>query len=235
MIGTLINAAAITAGSLVGIVAGGGIKEETRKIILNGLGAVTVVYGVSLGLKTGNILVPLIGLIIGALIGCAFSLDIRLERLAGKLKSKFASGGRHTRFVEGFTAASILFCIGPMTIVGSFEDGLGQGYRTLALKSVLDGVASAALSAGLGIGVWFSVVTVLVVQGGLTLAAGAISPYVTDAMVAELSACGGFMLIVIGLGLAGATEARATNMLPGLLVTPLLVRLLDALGIRWLF
>lgn len=235
LIGTLINIGAITIGSAAGIVAGGGLKEGTRAVLLTALGAVTLVYGVSMGLKTVNILVPLVGLVLGAVIGCALRLDERLDRLGEYLKSRFASGGQHSKFVEGFTAASILFCIGPMAVLGSFEDGLGQGYKTLAIKSVLDCVASAALASGLGIGVWFSVVTVLVVQGSLTLAASAISPYVTDAMIGELSACGGYMLIIIGLGLAGATKAKATNLLPGLLLTPFLVLILDSTGIKWAF
>lgn len=235
MIGTLINIGAITIGSAAGIVAGGGLKESTRAVLLASLGAVTIVYGISMGLKSANILVPLGGIVLGTIIGCALNLDARLESAGTFLRNRFAKGGRHSRFVEGYMAASMLFCIGPMTVLGSFEDGLGMGYKTLAIKSLLDGVASAALSAGLGIGVWFSAITVLVVQGALTLSAGALSAHVSEGMISELSSCGGFILIVIGLGLMDAVKTRATNMTPGLLITPLLVCILDALSIGWAF
>ncbi len=120
-----------------------------------------------------------------------------------------------------------------MTVLGSIEDGLHLGIRLLAIKSLLDGIASATFAAVLGIGVWFSVITVLIVQGGITLFAGALQGVMTPELVTELSACGGFMMIVIGLGLLGATKARATNMLPGLVVTPAIVVVLNALGIGW--
>jgi len=232
MLGTLINVAAVSAGSAVGLLAGGKLPERTRTTLLAALGAVTIVYGVSMGLKTANILVPLVGLVIGAALGEALKLDQRLDAVGEKLKARFAADG-HSRFVEGFTTASILFCVGPMTVLGSIEDGLGRGFHILALKSLLDCIASATFAAALGIGVWFSALTVLAVQGAITLFAGALQPLLTDAMVAEISACGGFMLIVIGLSLLGATKARAANLLPGLLITPLIVLALDALGIGW--
>lgn len=233
MLGTIINVAAVSAGSAVGLLAGGRLPERTRNTLLAALGAATMVYGVSMGLKTANILVPLVGLVIGAALGEALKIDARLEALGERLKARFAADGRHSRFVEGFTTASILFCVGPMAVLGSIEDGLGLGYRTLALKSLLDGIASATFAAALGLGVWFSALTVLIVQGAITLFAGALAPVLTDAMVAEISACGGFMLIVIGLSLLGATKARAANLLPGLVVTPLIVLALEALGVGW--
>lgn len=233
MLGTLLNIATITAGSALGIAAGARISGKTRITLLAALGAVTIVFGASMGINTANILVPLAGLVIGTLIGEALDLDRRLEVAGERLKKRFASGERHGRFVEGFTTASILFCVGPMTVLGSIEDGLGMGIRLLAIKSLLDGIASATFAAALGIGVWFSVITVLIVQGGLTLFAGALQGVMAPELVAELSACGGFMMIVIGLGLLGATKARATNMLPGLVVTPGIVVLLNILGVGW--
>ncbi len=233
MLGTLLNIAAITAGSALGIAAGARMADKTRITFLAALGAVTVVFGTSMGLKTANILVPLVGMVIGTLIGEALDLDGRLEAAGEKLKRRFAAGPKHSRFVEGFTTASILFCVGPMTVLGSIEDGLGLGIRLLAIKSLLDGIASATFAAALGIGVWFSVITVLAVQGSISLFAGALQGVMTPELIAELSACGGFMMIVIGLGLLGATKARATNMLPGLVVTPGIVVLLNILGVGW--
>jgi hypothetical protein len=250
VLGTLLNIAAITAGTGVGLMSRSRIPAKSRDTVLAAMGAVTLVYGVSLGLKSANLLVPLGGLVLGTIIGELMNLQGRLESAGEKLRRRFGgkepaansgdpaasiSGDAKSRFVDGFVAASVLFCVGPMTVLGSIEDGLGLGFKTLAIKSLLDGVASAAYSAALGIGVWFSVLTVLVIQGGITLGAGFLQPYLGEPVIAEFSACGGYMLVVIGLGLLGAIKARATNMLPGLIITALIVLLLDALGAGWRF
>jgi len=276
VLGTLLNTSTIIAGSLIGIAFGRSLSEKTSNTILAALGAGTLVYGVSMGMKTTNMLVPIIGLAIGTAIGCFLKLDERMEALAEKLhkriqvnsdnesvkydnsnditaelvdRNKTAIGEKlnaenptHSaiksakeRFVEGFTTASVLYCVGPMTVLGSIEDGLGLSYKILALKAILDGIASIAFASTLGVGVAFSAISVLIVQGTITLAASAVSPIFTEALITELTACGGYILVLIGLGLIGASKVKTINTLPALLITPLIVLFLDALGITWQF
>lgn len=275
VLGTLLNTSTIIVGSLIGIAFGRAFSEKTSRTILAALGAGTLVYGVSMGMKTTNMLVPIIGLAIGTAIGCFLKLDERIEALAerlhkqvncrsGRTKADLTDNNREStasdlghkpsdgsglqsesvsiddkspkeRFVEGFTTASVLYCVGPMTVLGSIEDGLGVSYKILALKALLDGIASIAFASALGVGVAFSALSVLIVQGAITLAAGFASPIFTDALVTELTACGGYILVLIGLGLIGASRVKTINTLPALLLTPIIVLILDALSINWQF
>jgi hypothetical protein len=273
VLGTILNTATVIAGSAIGVGFGRAMSEKTSRTILAALGAGTIVYGVTMGMKTANMLVPIMGLAIGTAVGCALKLDERMETLAERLQKRVSGGagrrgvdeksaddassieataGEHAnvddpasstggavaksakeRFIEGFTTASVLYCVGPMTILGSIEDGLGVSYRILALKSLLDGIASIAFASALGVGVAFSAVSVFVVQGAITLAAGLLAPIFTDALIAELTACGGYILVLIGLGLTGATKVKSINTLPALVVTPAVVALLDHFGVGW--
>lgn len=258
MLGTLLNTSTIIAGSLIGIASGRAMSEKTSATILAALGAGTLVYGVSMGMKTSNMLVPIIGLAIGTAIGCYLKLDERMEAVAERLRkrvqrqrdtepvkpdnednvtSKLVDTGKTPKelFVEGFVTASVLYCVGPMTVLGSIEDGLGISYKMLALKSLLDGIASIAFASALGVGVAFSALSVLIVQGAITLAAGLISPIFTNALITELTACGGYILVLIGLGLIGASKVKSINTLPALFITPIIVLLLDYLQINWQF
>jgi len=233
--GTLINALAVLVGGGLGTLLGQRLPERVRETVMGGLGLVTLVVGLQLALRTGNVLVVLVSILVGALLGEWWRIDVGLERLSGWLKRLLAgrtSAKNLAYFSEGFITASLVFCVGPMTILGAIEDGLTGDYSLLAIKSVLDGFGALAFASSLGVGVVFSVVTVLVYQGALTLMAGQAQGLLSEAMINEMSATGGVMVLAIGLLLLNVKQIRVANMLPALGVVLALVAGLEALGIQ---
>lgn len=225
MIGTLLNAAAVLVGGSLGLAFGARLPDRVRSTVLAGLGLFTAAIGLRLFLQTQNPLFALGGLLIGGLLGEWWQVEDRLAGLGSTLEARFARGsGQGSAFVRGFLTASLLFCVGPMTILGSIQDGLTGDYSLLAIKSVLDGFGSLALASTLGVGVLFSVLIILVYQGGLTLLAASAQAVLSEAMVAEMTAVGG--IILVGLAISSLLEIkpiRTGNLLPALLVSPLLV------------
>lgn len=217
----MVNVAAIVAGTLAGVAAGGRMAERVRAGVMSALGLVIVVAGVADAQKTANLVFPLVGLALGTALGEAVQLEERFERLgerlAGRLKSTRHDVG------EAFATSSLVFCIGPLAILGSLQDGLGRGYELLLVKSGLDGFASLVFASTLGWGVALSAVTVAVYQGALTAAAQVIDPLLTPRMLRELTATGGLIVLAIGVRLLDLRRIRVGSMLPALLVTPLLV------------
>jgi uncharacterized membrane protein YqgA involved in biofilm formation len=243
--GTILNTITVLIGSTLGLLVGNRLSQRIQESVVTGLGLVTLYVGFSNANETGNVIIPLLSLVIGAIIGELLRLDVQLERFAGWLQSRVqGSGGqaedgatahdRRARFIEGFITASLVFCVGPLTFVGSIQDGMGiaSGFEQLAIKSVLDGFASMAFAASLGIGVMFSVVTVLGVQGGLALIGSVAGDFMSDAMINEMTAVGGLILIALGLTLLDIKKPRVVNFLPGLLIAPLIVGVATALGIN---
>ncbi|NLD43114.1 MAG: DUF554 domain-containing protein [Chloroflexi bacterium] len=233
--GTLINALAVLAGGGLGTLVGQRLPERVRETVLAGLGLVTLIVGLQLALKTRNVLVVLVSVLVGALLGEWWRIDAALERLSERLKrllARRASAVSLAHFTEGFVTASLVFCVGPMTILGAIEDGLTGDYSLLAIKSVLDGFAALAFASSLGVGVLFSVFTVLIYQGGLTLLAGQAQGLLSEAMINEMSATGGVLVLAIGLLLLDVKQIRVANLLPALLVVLALVAGLEALGIQ---
>jgi hypothetical protein len=226
--GTLLNAATVLIGGLVGLAFGSRFSDRARQTVLAGLGLFTTAIGLRMFLQTQNPLYPLGGIVLGALIGEALRIEDGLARFGAWLETRFAGGPgeRTSTFVRGFLTASILFCVGPLTILGSIQDGLSGDYQLLAIKSVLDGFAALALASALGIGVLFSIVVILVYQGGLTLLAAQAQALLTEPMTAEMTAVGGILLVGIAFGsLLQLRPIRTGNMLPALFVTPFLVAL----------
>ena len=225
MTGTLLNVAAVLVGGSLGLVFGARLPERVRSTVLAGLGLFTAAIGLRLFLQTRSPVYALGGLLIGGLLGEWWRVEDRLAGLGARLESRFAGGtAAGSGFVRGFLTASLLFCAGPMTILGSIQDGLTGDYSLLAIKSVLDGFASLALASTLGIGVLFSILVILVYQGALTLLAATAQAFLTDAMVAEMTAVGGILLV--GLAISSLLEIkriRTGNLLPALLIGPLLV------------
>lgn len=226
MLGTLINVGTILAGSCVGVSVGSRLPERIREIVLQGLGLLTLLVGMQMALETKNILIVLGAVLIGGILGEVLRIHDGLVQLGTFLQSTLSRKtleGQKSRFAEGFVTASLVFCIGPMAILGSIQDGLSGDYRLLALKSILDGFASIAFSASLGWGVSLSVVSVLVYQGGITLFAGVFSRILTDPMIVEMTATGGLIIVGIGLKLLSVKEVRLASFLPALAVAPMLV------------
>jgi len=233
MTGTLINVATVLAGTAVGVTVGSRLPSGVQQRVLAGLGMITLVIGVDLalawggeGTSTETPLYVLGGVLLGGLVGEALGIERRLEALGDLVQRRLASGEGST-VSEGFVDASLLFCVGSLTVVGSIQDGLTGDYETLATKAVLDGFASIALAATLGWGVGLSVVTILVVQGGLTLAAGLFDDLLRGEALAVLTSAGGVTVIGIALKLLDVKDVRVGNFLPALVIAPALVGLVS--------
>lgn len=218
MIAAVVNAVVVVLGGLLGLLLGGRLKEEHTKTIVNALGICVMVIGVTSSITTTNIIVVIMCLVVGSVIGEALKIEHRLDVLGDWLKSKVAKNGTAGRFTEGFVTASLLFCVGSMAIMGSFDAGLRGDYSTIFAKSALDGVMAVTFAATMGVGVLFSGGAVLIYQGALTLLAGLVEPFLSAAVVTEMSAVGGVMLIATGINILGLSKKRIKvgNMLPAL-------------------
>lgn len=230
MTGTLLNIAAVLGGSALGLIFGSRIPSRLKETIIAGMGLFLAAMGIQMFLKTENSLIVLGALLIGTLIGEWWHIEDGLHKLGEFLEQKFSreEDDGSNKFVRGFLTASLLFCIGPLAILGSIQDGLSGDYNLLAVKSVLDGFASIAFASTLGIGVAFSSLILLIYQGGISLMAAQLDATVTASMMNELTAAGGILLI--GIGISNKLEIkkiRAGNMLPALFVAPLIVWVLS--------
>ncbi len=228
MIGTFINMGAIAAGTALGAFAGPRLPGRMRQTVLYGIGLVTILIGIQMSLRTQNLLVVMGALLIGGILGEAIEIEERVERLGDFLQAKLARGSGRS-FAEGFVTASLVFCVGPMAILGSIADGLNGDYRLLSMKAILDGFASVAFAASLGWGVLLSAVSIFVYQGGITLFAGALSSLLTDPMIAEMTATGGLIIIGIGLKLLEIKQLRLANFVPAIGIAPIIAALLPVL------
>ena len=249
--GTILNVITVAIGTAFGLLIGNRLPERIQHSVLTGLGLVTLFVGFSNAGETGNVIIPLLSLVTGAIVGELLRIDLALERFGGWLQSRFggwlqsrfggsaagstnvAASDARERFISGFVTASLVFCIGPLTFVGSMLDGMGQpiGFQQLAIKSTLDGFAALAFASSLGIGVGFSVITILVLQGGLALAGSLFGSFMSAPMISEMTAVGGLLLIGLALILLDIKRPRVANFLPALVIAPLLVALAAALGI----
>lgn len=219
LFGSIVNALAILAGTAFGLVFRSALPERVTASAFQAIGLVTLWLGISMAGATSNILILVLSIVIGTIAGEFWDLDGKLRSGAESLQRKIGASGN---FTEGFMAATLLFCMGSMAILGSIEEGLGQWPKLLLTKSLMDGVASVAFAVSLGAGVALSALSVLVYQGSLTLAAGALQPYLTDGMTSEISAVGGIMLIGLSLGILEIKRVKVMNMLPALLVAGIL-------------
>lgn len=227
--GTLINTVAIVAGTLIGVLAGQKYPEKMKDTVMNGLGLVTSIIGISMALETENILFPLSGIAFSAIIGEWLNIEKWVSNLGAALEKRFG-GQSQGLFAKGFVSATLLFCIGPMAIIGGIQDGLTGDYRTLAAKAAIDGFTSIAFASSLGFGVGFSALPVFVYQGAITLGAGFFDRVFTEQMITEMSAAGGLLLFAIGLGLLEIKKIRVANLLPAVFLTPAICYLIQLVG-----
>jgi uncharacterized protein len=226
MTGTLLNIATVLIGGTLGLIFGARIPDQLKATVISGMGLFTMAMGLQMFLNTENPLVVLGSLLIGTLLGEWWKIEDGLQNFGKILEGRFSREGddASNKFVRGFLTASLLFCVGPMTILGSIQDGLTGDYNLLAVKSVLDGFASLAFASTLGIGVMFSTIIILVYQGGISLLAAQLNSIVSPSMMNELTATGG--VILVGLAISSLLEIkkiRVGNMLPALAVAPLIV------------
>ncbi len=216
---TFINMATVLVGSLIGIFFRNRIKEKYVETIFAAIALCTAAIGIMSAVKTEHIIVVIVCLVVGSVIGEALRIDDRIESAGTWLNGKLFRGREgSSRFAEGFVSASILFCVGSMTIMGSLEAGIRGDYSIILAKSVLDLISSMAFGAAMGIGVTFSVFFILVYQGGITLLAGLAAPYLSEMVVTEMSAIGGVMLIGMAINMLELSEKRIrlANMLPAI-------------------
>ena len=234
MTGTLINVATVLAGTLIGVTAGGRLSASAQQRVLAGLGMITLVIGVDLALAwgredttSGTPLYVLGGILFGGLIGEAIGIERRLEAFGDAIQRRLSRPGAASTVSEGFVTASLLFCVGSLTVVGSIQDGLTGDYSTLATKAVLDGFAAVALAATLGWGVGLSALTVLLVQGTITLGAGLFDDLLQGEALAAMTSAGGVTIIGIALKLLDLKDVKVGNFLPALVIAPALVGLVS--------
>jgi len=234
MTGTIINVATVIAGGTLGALLGERLPSRIRDIIMQGVGLVTLAVGMSMALTTNNFLLVLGSIAVGGILGEWWRLEERLDETGKWLEAKASRVPFLARgdFTKGFVTASLVFCVGPMTILGSIQDGLSGDYTLLAVKSVLDGFSCLAFAASMGMGATLSAITVLVYQGILTLGASLFENILTDAMITEMTATGGVMILGIGLLLLEIKRVRVANFLPALAIVPLLVALWEKWGPR---
>ncbi len=224
MTGTFLNIATVLVGGLLGLLFGSRLPERVKQTVTAGLGLFTAAIGVKMFLETENPLIVLGALLVGGLLGEWCKIEDGMQALGGWLQRRFAAQQESSRFVNGFLTASLLFCVGPMTILGSIQDGLTGNYELLAIKAVLDGFAALAFASSLGVGVLFSTLVILVYQGGISLLAAQLDKSVTTSMMAEMTAAGGVMLVGIAISsLLEIKKIRVGNFLPALVIAPLIV------------
>jgi len=231
MTGTIINVGTVLLGSAIGLLIHSRLPERYTKVMFQVFGLFTIFLGVKMALETNNIMVMIFSLLIGTLLGEWWNLEKGMNSLANFIKKKARS--KNEKFAEGFVTAFLVFCMGSMTILGAIEEGLGEKPNLLITKSLMDGFSSMALASALGIGVMFSVVPLLLYQGGLTIFASYLSGVLSPEVVAEISAVGGILLIGLGFVLLDVKKVRVMNMLPSLIIVVFLALWLPPLIDKW--
>ena len=218
MLGTIVNCITIAVGCFLGLVAKGKIPERIGDTIMKGLALCTMYIGISGALEGNDTLQMIISIAIGALIGEIIDIDKWLEKLGAFLESEFNKKGKSGSIAQGFITSSLLFCVGAMAIVGSLESGLKGDNTTLFTKSILDGISSIIFTSTLGIGVIFSIGTVLIYQGGIAICAGMLSNVLSTTVITNMSAVGGLLILGLGLNMLGVTKIKIANMLPAIFI-----------------
>ncbi|BCL81978.1 DUF554 domain-containing protein [Ktedonobacteria bacterium brp13] len=240
MLGTLINFATVMVGGVLGLLIGGRMPERIKTIVIASIGLITLVMGISSGITTANPLIPLLALVIGAVIGELIDIDKGINVLGEMLKKRFSRPDSQQNFTAAFVIASLQFCVGPLTILGSINDGLTGDYRLLAIKAVLDGFSAIIFASSFGVGTLFAGATILLVQGGISLLAGLLKPLLVSnphlsmaaqPRVIELGAVGGVILVALALNILDIKRIKVANMLPALIIAPLIVAILNLFGI----
>ena len=232
MIATLINAALILVGGLIGLLFKNLISERLSAVLTSALALCVLGIGISGMITTNDTMCVIICMVVGTLLGEALAIERRLERAGELLRRKVSKEGSGSRFTEGFVTATLIYCVGAMAVTGSIEAGLNGNYSIIVSKGVLDGVSAVSFAAAMGVGVLFSALPVLAYQGAITLLAAVVGPYLGDAVVTEMSAVGGTIIVALGINMLGLgkEKIRAGNMLPAIFLPLLYVPLANWLS-----
>lgn len=219
MIGTLINCAGIILGSALGLLLHRGLKDSMAKTVMQGIGLSIILIGVMGAIKTQNTLLVIVAMVIGGVSGSLIDIDARMNKLGAWAQKKLTSGeDENNTFAKGFVTASLVFCVGAMAVVGALDSGIRGDHSTLIAKAMLDCVISIVFASSLGIGVMLSAVPILIYQGAIALLGNAIAPFLSDAVVTEMSAVGGLLIMAIGINMLLDTEIKVANLLPAILI-----------------
>ena len=231
--GTLLNAATVLIGGFLGTILGDRLRQGLRENVVRGIGLFLLAMGVKFAIETTNLLYILGAILLGGIVGSLLGVDARLNQLGQTLQRRFARGSTST-VAEAFVTASVVFCVGPLTFLGSIQNGLSGDASLLVVKSTLDGFTAVALAATLGWGVLLTIPLILLYQGGLAIGASLFVGLLSDLQLREMSAVGGLLIIGVGLKLLSIRDVRVADFLPAIILSPVVVaafrRLLEALG-----
>lgn len=219
MIGTLINCIAIVIGSALGLLLRRGMKESISKTVMQGVGLSVILIGINGAIQTQNTLLVIISMVIGGVMGAWIDIDAKMNRLGDWAQKKLTrDSSENNTFAQGFVTASLVYCVGAMAVVGALDSGIRGDHSTLIAKAVLDGITAIVFTSSLGIGVMLSAVPILIYQGSIALLGNAIAPLLSDAVITEMSAVGGLLIMAIGINMALEKDIKVANLLPAILI-----------------
>lgn len=224
VLGTLINVVAIAVGTLIGLVLKQRLPQQMSSIAVQALGLITALIGIKMMMTTQNVLIVLVSMIIGGMLGELLRIEARLESFGKRVEARFSKEGG--TFAKAFVTSSLLYCVGPMAILGALQDGLQGDYSILLTKSGMDGIASVAFASTLGVGVLFSTLPIAMYQGSITIGASLLEPYLSSSVVNEMSATGGLLILGIAMNILQVTKIKVANLLPAILVAAILPALM---------
>lgn len=226
MLGVIVNTVGVLIGAGIGLLFKKGIPERVSKAAMIGLGACTLYIGISGSLCGENILILIASVVLGAISGTLLDIDGAVNRLAQKVESKFKKEGSQVSLAEGFVTATLLFCVGSMTVTGSIQAGMTGDNSILITKAALDLVAAMMLASSLGAGVLLSAAAVFVLQGGLVLLAGVVAPFMSTGAINEMTCAGSLLIVMIGTNMMGITKIKVADYLPAILFAPILYNII---------
>lgn len=218
MIGTLINCAAIIAGSLLGLLLRRGMKPSVSQTVMQGVGLSVILIGVNGAIQTGNTLLVILSMVVGGIIGSLVDIDRRMNQLGAWAERKLSGSKEGNTFAKGFVTASLVYCVGAMAVVGALDSGIRGDHTTLIAKAALDGITAIIFASSLGIGVMLSVLPVLVYQGAIALLGNLVAPLLQQAVITEMSAVGGLLIMGIGINMLLDKDIKVANLLPAILI-----------------
>ncbi len=222
MLGVIVNVITVILGSLIGLLFRKGIPDRISKAVLTGIGACTLYIGISGSLCGKNVIIVIVSIVLGTIIGTLADIDGAINRFADKAESKFKKDGQTVSVSEGIVTATLLFCVGAMTVTGSIQAGLTGDNSVLITKATLDFISSMMLASSLGIGVLLSSISVFIIQGGLVLLSAFIAPFMNNGAINEMTCVGSILIIMLGTNLMGITKIKIADYLPAIVIAPVI-------------
>ena len=229
MVGVIVNVITVILGSCIGLLFKKGLPERVSTAAMTGLGACTLYIGISGSLCGENVLIVIASVVLGVITGTLLDIDGRINKLAQSVETKFKKDGQGISVAEGLVTATLLFCVGSMTVTGSIQAGLTGDNSVLITKATLDFVSSMMLASSLGLGVMLAAASVFVIQGGLVLLAGFIAPFMSLGAINEMTCVGSILIIIIGTNLMGITKIKVADFLPAIILAPIIYNVVNAI------